>query len=450
MAAVSFVISAIDRTRAAFLSVNRNLNAAAATVKSLNGGFIGLGVRMAGLGSLIMLTSRHIRDVASNIREIQGVPDDAVTSFERFNALTKDLRKSARGWTAEILDGIATLPVVAKFHYDRLTKGLAQAYANAAALDKQARDLRKEEPEYKAAKALFDDEAQKLLRIGDTVGQTILRVRQETAAAISAAQDSDASLKQLKDGTDALKELISAEKDFLKLKEAEKKAQTEAGQAYAKTNNLLLPLRDRIEGLQNAYWRLNVELAKFNGENNAEHLEKRTQIFEEQKRIQEQLGKAYDEQNKIAREVGSTLASGFEDAVFAGGKLRDVVRGLAGDLLRLMFRNMITSPLADFFSGGISSLLGVPRNAIGGPVSGGKPTIVGELGPELFVPTGSGRILRNDALGGSGPSYSFTYNIASGVSRSELAPLLRQTERNTIAAIADTQRRGKSFAAALA
>jgi phage-related minor tail protein len=48
--------------------------------------------------------------------------------------------------------------------------------------------------------------------------------------------------------------------------------------------------------------------------------------------------------------------------------------------------------------------LSLPGKAAGGPVSGGTPYIVGERGPELFVPSGSGAIVPNhrlaDSMGG--------------------------------------------------
>ena len=43
--------------------------------------------------------------------------------------------------------------------------------------------------------------------------------------------------------------------------------------------------------------------------------------------------------------------------------------------------------------GGITSgLLGLPGRATGGPVSPGRAYVVGERGPELFVPTSSGQV----------------------------------------------------------
>lgn len=52
----------------------------------------------------------------------------------------------------------------------------------------------------------------------------------------------------------------------------------------------------------------------------------------------------------------------------------------------------------------------VAFRADGGPVSGGSPYIVGEQGPELFVPRYSGAIVPNHALGGGGQTINMTFN----------------------------------------
>jgi hypothetical protein len=49
--------------------------------------------------------------------------------------------------------------------------------------------------------------------------------------------------------------------------------------------------------------------------------------------------------------------------------------------------------------------VGLEGRGMGGPVMNGTPYIVGELGPELFVPDRSGSIVPNGEFGGS------TYNI---------------------------------------
>lgn len=61
--------------------------------------------------------------------------------------------------------------------------------------------------------------------------------------------------------------------------------------------------------------------------------------------------------------------------------------------------------------GSFGSFFGFDTNQFGGPVSAGRPTLVGEAGPELFVPSAPGRIVRNDRLGGGGGgSVTVNYN----------------------------------------
>ena len=49
---------------------------------------------------------------------------------------------------------------------------------------------------------------------------------------------------------------------------------------------------------------------------------------------------------------------------------------------------------------GDGSMTGVRGRASGGPVSAGSSYLVGEQGPEMFVPSASGTIISNDAMGG--------------------------------------------------
>jgi len=57
--------------------------------------------------------------------------------------------------------------------------------------------------------------------------------------------------------------------------------------------------------------------------------------------------------------------------------------------------------LGGLLTGLVGSVLGLPGRATGGPVSPGRGYLVGERGPELFVPTSSGRVEPNQGSGGS-------------------------------------------------
>lgn len=59
----------------------------------------------------------------------------------------------------------------------------------------------------------------------------------------------------------------------------------------------------------------------------------------------------------------------------------------------------------------LSAALGAPGRATGGPVTGGRAYMVGEQGPELFVPSAAGRIEPN-AGSAAAPNLRLTINIS--------------------------------------
>lgn len=101
---------------------------------------------------------------------------------------------------------------------------------------------------------------------------------------------------------------------------------------------------------------------------------------------------------------GNVIAAGLQ----AIGKQLLVVGGLA-KLTKEALANLFTNPGLALAAGvGLiaagaalkaSLASGVKARALGGPVSGGEPYLVGERGPELFVPSVSGGIVPNNAVG---------------------------------------------------
>ena len=164
--------------------------------------------------------------------------------------------------------------------------------------------------------------------------------------------------------------------------------------------------------------------------------------------ITKQIIPLEQERRKLAMDAGQAIAQGFEDAIISGNNLREVLKGLAQDLIRLVFRQQITQPLAS----AVGSIFAGFR-AEGGPVGAGSAYMVGEKGPELFVPGSSGSIVPNGAMGSSGGGsggVTANYNVAAGVSRAELVPILEQERRRMKAEIPDMVRRGGSYRAAFA
>jgi phage-related minor tail protein len=121
---------------------------------------------------------------------------------------------------------------------------------------------------------------------------------------------------------------------------------------------------------------------------------------------------------------------GMEDALVSfvqTGKLdfKSLANSIIADLIRIQIQNSIMKPLAQATSGlSLSGMFNSAGNflsglfkADGGPVSGGQPYIVGEQGPEWFVPNGAGTIVPN------GKSPVTTASPDGGNSSSAQAPI---------------------------
>ena len=178
---------------------------------------------------------------------------------------------------------------------------------------------------------------------------------------------------------------------------------------------------------------LNGKGEEFQIEQQINDLIKQTGIEEEKLTVgqRNRIEKAVELNNKLEKQVdlikdigsnfeiiGESIASGVTDNITAaiqgtkslGDAAKSILNDLSSSLIRLGV-NTLLSKIPGF--GGLPSLL--PR-ANGGPVKKGGNFLVGEKGPELFVPKRSGTIIPNDKLAGGG-STNISVNIdASGSS----------------------------------
>lgn len=135
---------------------------------------------------------------------------------------------------------------------------------------------------------------------------------------------------------------------------------------------------------------------------------------------------------------------------------KSMAQSIISDLIRIAIQRSITGPIADAIfgatAGGEGYFAGIGgARALGGPVSRDTPYLVGERGPELFVPNQSGSIVPNNQMGG-GESINInqTINVTTGVQqtvRVEIAALMPQIQEATKAAVLDAKQRGGRFAA---
>jgi phage-related minor tail protein len=79
-------------------------------------------------------------------------------------------------------------------------------------------------------------------------------------------------------------------------------------------------------------------------------------------------------------------------------KFSDFARSVIQDLAKMALKAQATKLFGSLF-GDAGSIFGDLFRAEGGPVKGNQPYIVGEKGPELFVPPGAGKIIPNNQMG---------------------------------------------------
>lgn len=98
--------------------------------------------------------------------------------------------------------------------------------------------------------------------------------------------------------------------------------------------------------------------------------------------------------------LGGVVASGVNFIISLLGKLVGILSSVAsgavaaGGAIKGMFSNGVGAAPLSLPNG--APLAGA--RALGGPVSFGKPYLVGERGPEIFVPSATGRVETNDTL----------------------------------------------------
>lgn len=122
---------------------------------------------------------------------------------------------------------------------------------------------------------------------------------------------------------------------------------------------------------------------------------------------------AWDKYSKKVIDVWGGIKKVVQDTVtFIGGLVDNLLQKWNSMV------DAITHPVASIkgaisnFASSVGVNLGISARASGGPVSSGSPYMVGERGPELFVPSGNGAIVPTNALSFGG-GVNVVMNIAS-------------------------------------
>lgn len=107
--------------------------------------------------------------------------------------------------------------------------------------------------------------------------------------------------------------------------------------------------------------------------------------------------------NKASNALSTFLIEGAQDTDKLKEAVSQLLKDLAQQIVATIIQLLIVAALkkalgGDAFSAPVGAGGGVPGLQAGGFVEAGRPVIVGERGPEPFVPTASGRVLPNSTL----------------------------------------------------
>ena len=173
----------------------------------------------------------------------------------------------------------------------------------------------------------------------------------------------------------------------------------------------------------------------------------------------------FEAQLRAIENMSQGISDSFADMVMEGklslASLRDVFNNFTRAMISKAFELMVINRIMNsiFNLGGTSGELQTAPLPFSGSAGGGAisgPRIVGERGPELFIPSSTGVIknnmdTRNLLGGGGGPVVNQVINVDAGVSqtvRAEMMTMLPMFREQAVEAIIDSRRRGGQVATA--
>ncbi len=131
-------------------------------------------------------------------------------------------------------------------------------------------------------------------------------------------------------------------------------------------------------------------------------------LAQERGEEEEKITKKLTEVEKLYQSIGQQISTGIVDSLMQAKSATEALSGVLNNVARQLLQLGVNSLLQVAFPG--SSLFSkLPGFANGGRPAVGRPSVVGERGPELFVPDRAGTILPNGA--GMGGGTTITVNV---------------------------------------
>jgi len=221
-------------------------------------------------------------------------------------------------------------------------------------------------------------------------------------------------------------------------------------------------LQDQIDYIKGLMETPNEEDMKgimaFLGVKDASELQNVVTHLEKVKKELEETGEVTDELALILESAADQFANDFINALQDGENALVSFRNLVGDMIQQVIAEFLKMQVIKPMMNALFTAVGLPTipmdsSAGGGTIQGNRATLVGERGPEIFVPNTGGTIMNNmnskNAMGGGGTTViNQSINFATGIVptvRAEVTKMMPQIADVTKAAVQEAAMRGGTF-----
>lgn len=219
------------------------------------------------------------------------------------------------------------------------------------------------------------------------------------------------------------------------------------GIQFAEEKDAAAQLTDVMNGLTLAYQTGNISLDTYKA--------KMAEVKSEMAMLNPVTKGLFDTMQSASNRAADAIADAFVNMEFNMRAFQDIAKQIIGDIIAMFIKLAITNRIMNSLFG-LTGAAALPTLASGGTIQRDQPTIVGERGPELFIPSSAGTIANGantrSMLGGGSPTVvQQNISIETGVAqtvRAEIASLMPTIKADTVKAVAEARRRGGSFAQA--
>lgn len=165
-------------------------------------------------------------------------------------------------------------------------------------------------------------------------------------------------------------------------------------------------------------------------------------------RALDNVGREGDATLRTLEKYGDRLGTSLANAALKGKGLGDVLKAMLRDIANTALRDSVVNPVGSLLGSVLGGLFG---RAGGGSVNADTPYLVGERGPELFIPHSAGRIDNSGGATGSGSS-GVSVNISIDARGAEqgaearLQAVAADIQQRTFAAVFSAMEQGGRYA----